>query len=70
MAYLDPLEAAMPELLDESALWLFADKVAKEVESWPNWKKEGWAVLDKKKAARIFSCDTQQTGEQNDRIPC
>jgi hypothetical protein len=32
---------------DESALWEFADRTAEQVESWPDWKKEGWAVLDK-----------------------
>jgi hypothetical protein len=29
------------------AFWEYVEKTAKQVDAWPQWKKEGWAVLDK-----------------------
>lgn len=41
----------MPEtkIIDERELWEFAERTAKRVETWPDWKKEGWVVLDRRK---------------------
>lgn len=47
----------MPEtkINDERELWEFAERTARRVETWPDWKKEGWVVLDKRKDATSFS---------------
>lgn len=29
-------------------LWEFCERTAREVDKWPAWKREGWAVLDKR----------------------
>jgi hypothetical protein len=44
----------MPETIDERELWKFAERTAKQVETWPVWKKEGWAVLDKRVAENPY----------------
>lgn len=33
---------------DDTEFWEKVHKIAKQVEEWPQWKKEGWAVLDKR----------------------
>ena len=43
----------------EDEFWESVHEIAQEVESWPEWKKEGWAVIDRRstldKAAGLFS---------------
>lgn len=33
---------------DDLEFWNSVEKIAKTVDEWPDWKKEGWAVLDKR----------------------
>lgn len=55
----------MPEtkIIDERELWEFAERTAKRVETWPDWKKEGWAVLDRRKDAASFSTSYEGSRE-------
>jgi hypothetical protein len=39
-------EKLTPE--ENEKFWSFVEEISQEVEtSWPNWKKEGWDVLDR-----------------------
>lgn len=33
---------------EERVFWEEIERIAKSVDEWPEWKKEGWAVLDKR----------------------
>lgn len=34
---------------DEKELLEFAAETARQVQTWPSWKREGWAVIDAKR---------------------
>jgi hypothetical protein len=41
----------MPTTIDDREFWISVEKIAKSVDKWPDWKKEGWAALDKREPA-------------------
>jgi hypothetical protein len=49
--------------IDERELWEFAERTARKVESWPDWKKEGWAVLERREVTMHFS-EVYRNGHQ------
>lgn len=36
------------EQKEEDKFWKEVEKIAKSVDKWPTWKKEGWAILDRR----------------------
>lgn len=34
------------DIQEEKEFWEKVEEIAKQVDEWPQWKKEGWAILD------------------------
>ncbi len=38
---------------DDSQFWADVKEIASQVDQWPQWKKEGWAALDKRERPNL-----------------
>lgn len=45
--------------VEHSEFWEFVERTSKEVATWPDWKKEGWDMLEKNEG-RSANCSSDQ----------
>jgi len=49
----------MPNSVDGNENFLDGiNEIASRVEKWPEWKRQGWAILDLSESTSNFGCDT------------
>jgi hypothetical protein len=36
------------KILEDIIFWKAVEDIARSVDNWPDWKKEGWAIIDKR----------------------
>jgi hypothetical protein len=52
--------------VDDNNFWGAVKKIAETVDNWPEWKKEGWAVLDKREVEAPLSSSSSAASSPAD----